>query len=467
MTLRILEFNDAGLRVSDESGILLSSPGYALVTPQHIEFGENARRQSRINPLNCFNQFWHRLSLDPFSRQIAHYRHNADIAFSHLQDLTQTADLSGDVLLAVPASFSRQQLAILLGLIKQSALRTVGVVDAGLVATIDQSDDERLIHVDIQLHQVVLSRLQRHGKELARESVALVPGTGWVNLSESLMQLLTTAFIQQSRFNPQHNAESEQMLLDGLPGWLREDVSADSERNSDDEDAEDSRRSLLVKLDHNNNIHQARLPRSSLRHRLQPFYQKILQQLEGLDPQGNSSLLLSDRMSLLPGFAAVIASEQARTLRGLDEDAVSRACLRYHEALTSTPEAVHYITRLRPAAPVSGSHVDVVGTEKLSPTHLLLAYQADRLADGLQISMGLDGDGRHTLALTDKDSPDTPELLGEILHEDGHYYLSRTKGLSVNGQLVRGMKRLRLGDRIGHAQAMDTIDLIRVRDKHG
>ncbi len=81
MTLRVLEFNDAGLRVSDDSGVLFSSPGYALVDGKRIEFGENARKESRLNPLNCYNQFWHKLNLDPLARPVAHNRHNADIAF--------------------------------------------------------------------------------------------------------------------------------------------------------------------------------------------------------------------------------------------------------------------------------------------------------------------------------------------------------------------------------------------------
>ena len=217
MSLRVLEFNDAGLRLSDEQGIVLSSPGYALVLPKRIEFGEKALAHSRINPLNSYNQFWHKLSLDPFSRSIAHYRHNADLAFSHLQDLAETAQLEGDVLLAVPGSFSREQMGILLGLIRQGPFRAVGIVDSGLAATVDQAYEESLIHVDLQLHQVVLSKLQRSGDELRRDSVVVVPGTGWVNLTDSLIQLATNAFIQQCRFNPQHNAESEQMLLDGIP----------------------------------------------------------------------------------------------------------------------------------------------------------------------------------------------------------------------------------------------------------
>ncbi len=51
MTLRVLELNDAGLRLSDESGVLLSSPGYALVLPRGIEFGERAR--ARAGSIRC------------------------------------------------------------------------------------------------------------------------------------------------------------------------------------------------------------------------------------------------------------------------------------------------------------------------------------------------------------------------------------------------------------------------------
>ena len=114
-----------------------------------------------------------------------------------MQDLAATAELAGDVLLAVPGSFSRQQLGILLGLLKQSPLKAVGIVDSSLAAVLEQTSQENVIHADLHLHQVVLTRLQRQGDDVVRENVALVPGAGWVNLSDSLLQLFTTAFIQQ------------------------------------------------------------------------------------------------------------------------------------------------------------------------------------------------------------------------------------------------------------------------------
>jgi hypothetical protein len=436
MTLRVLEFNDAGIRVSDDKGVLLSSPGYALVSGKRIEFGEHARKQSRLNPLNSYNQFWHKLSLDPFARPVAHYRHNADIAFSHLQDLAAATELKGDVLLAVPGSFSRQQLAILLGLIKQCSFRAVGIVDAGLAAALDQTHSDSVIHADLQLHQVVLSKLTRQGGELVRESVVQVPGTGWVNLSNSLLQLMNGAFIQQARFNTQHNAESEQMLLDGLPGWLRADPDADDE---------ETRGNLLVSLRHNNSLHQARLPRSSLHTRLQPFYQKIQQELAQLDPEARSRLLVSDRLQHLPGFSDEF-SQQGWRISTLAEDAIGAACLRYHEALRSAPEAAHFVTRLR--TPGAQGSAQPHAAPLPEPTHVLAGHRARPLADGLLL--------QHLL----------PSASGEII-SDGVHYSVRNAGSNVliNNTGLRPLQRLLTGDRIHLTDGKGSVELIQVQ--HG
>src|SRR5690606_23248574 len=100
MSIRVLHLNDAGIRVSGrgseesgdtrsglEYGTHYSSPGYALIDPPRIEFGVGACAQSRLYPLNTYHQFWHRLDMEPFSRPVAHFRHNADIAFSHLKEI--------------------------------------------------------------------------------------------------------------------------------------------------------------------------------------------------------------------------------------------------------------------------------------------------------------------------------------------------------------------------------------------
>ncbi len=459
MSVRVLELNDAGLRLSDESGVLLSSPGYALVMPKRIEFGESARSQSRLNPLHSFNQFWHRLSLDPFPRPVAHFRHNADLAYSHLQDLARTAELEGDVLLAVPGSFSRTQLGILLGLIKSSPLRAVGIVDSSLAAALAQPAQDSLIHVDLQLHQVVLTRLQRQGDDLVRENVALVPGTGWVNLSDSLLQLITQAFIAQCRFNPQHNAESEQKLLDALPLWLLEEGEPAPGQSAQDEDQ--ARPTLQIRLEHNGTVHQARLPRSSLQQRLQPFYQKIVQQIVALDPQGESTLLLSERVQSLPGLADYLHAHVGgmRGPASHDELTIARICREYGGVLISPADTVAHVTRLRLGASATRAAPAV---QTPLPTHLLLAHQARRLRDGLQLL--LDDSGEVQLQMPRPGQEPAARPLGTIVREDGHFALHAAHGLLINGQHVHGAHRLTLGDRLETADGRHHLAVIRVRE---
>ena len=459
MTLRVLEFNDTGLRMSDESGIVISSPGYALVMPKQIAFGEAARAQSRINPLNSYNQFWHKLSLDPFARPVAHYRHNADLAYSHLQDLAVASQYEGDVVLAVPGSFTREQLAILLGLMKQSPFRVAGIIDASLAAAIDHADAEGVLHADLHLHHMVLSRLHRSGNELRRDEVVVLPGTGWVNLSESLLQLVTSAFIAQCRFNPQHNADSEQQLLDLLPHWLEEE-QADLSAGGESE-----RTHLQIRLSHNTTVHEASLARGSLTARLQSAYQKIAQQLQQLDPSGNFPVLVSDRLQRLPGLmAALTAKGMQREVLPLAADAVSSACLRYQDVLTGQQGGVHFVSRMHRKSPHShpAPAPDTLLTP--APTHLLLEHQARPLSSGLQICLTR-RQASPSLMLVRKDVQEAisdAQVLGTIEKEHHHYHISGGALLARNGRTLGEKERLALGD-VLTVQGVDTpITLIRM-----
>ena len=466
MSLHVLEFNDAGLRLSDASGILLSSPGYAYVNAKEIEFGERARKRSKVYPLSSYNQFWHKLSLDPFSKPVGNFRHNADIAFSHLQDIASSAELEGEVVLAVPGSFSREQMAILLGLLKQSPMRPVGLVDAALMASIDHAHHESVIHIDLQLHQVVLSKMQRVGSELKRESVVLVPGAGWMNISDNLMHLFTSAFIQQCRFNPQHNAASEQMLLDNLPQWLSEEGIEDS---ADDANLQENRSSLQVRLAQNNTVHQASLPRSALHSRLLPFFQKIVQQLAVIDPQGNCPILVSDYMQCLPGFDTVLSSSlegRSRSALLLNERSVAQACFDYRDALLGTSEALHFVSKI--SARQSETPVSAGSEAQVAPTHLLMRHQARRLSDGMSICVakqeGLSS--VHLLKATQAAGLADMQVVGEILAKSGEFIL-QSKSLLINANALDGPQVLKLGDTLSSAEFdLTTIELICVQESN-
>ena len=46
MALNVIELNDRGIKVGDESGIIVQSPGFALVVDDKLEVGETAEQQA-------------------------------------------------------------------------------------------------------------------------------------------------------------------------------------------------------------------------------------------------------------------------------------------------------------------------------------------------------------------------------------------------------------------------------------
>ena len=48
----------------------------------------------------------------------------------------------------------------------------------------------------------------------------LLPQHGWLALQQAWLDLIAAAFVRKTRFDPLHEAASEQRLWDGLPGWL-------------------------------------------------------------------------------------------------------------------------------------------------------------------------------------------------------------------------------------------------------
>ena len=151
MSLKVIELNDRAIKVGDSSGIIVESPGFALAVGNGLELGEAAEQQARLQPTNSYNKYWHELSMEPLAHA-NNIRHYADIAYAQLLHLAELGEIDGDAIFAVPGNFTRQQLAILLGLAKQCPFNTVGVVDSALTAAIaTAAQSHSVIFADIQL----------------------------------------------------------------------------------------------------------------------------------------------------------------------------------------------------------------------------------------------------------------------------------------------------------------------------
>lgn len=356
MTTCLIELRDYGITVRSADEVLARSPGYASIAGDTPLFGEDARRQSRLHPRHTFNQYWAQLALDPLSLKNKHFRHAADVAYSHLDGLTRALNLD-EVVIGAPGSYSRAQLGVLLGIVKQCKFKTVGLVDLALLQAAGSATDECII-IDLQLHQAVLSRFRKVDGHLLLERTVPVQSSGLIALQDAWLNMISEEFIDQTRFDPQRNAEAEQYLVNQLPSWIATSQAAGE---------------VLVEINLKGSVQQVRLTAAQFEQRTQPTFARIAQELAELRNPGTALHVSAGQMNL-PGLTQGIPG-----LIALDDDATTRACLQYADQIRRTPETMAFVSRV--ALNAAAASVAPVAQPK-TPTHVLFNHRAVMLPPG-------------------------------------------------------------------------------------
>ncbi len=439
MSLKVIELNDVSLQVGDAGGIVAASPGFAVLEGKELILGAAAEQRHRIHPTSSHDKFWHELNTEPLPAR-GRIRHHADLAYSQLLELAREAAIGGEVLFAVPGHYSNRQLGLLLGLAGQCPFRASGMVDSALAAAADTSAEECVVHAGLQLHQVLLTRLVRKGGELAVDHVAPVPQLGRQQLLDALMRVATDAFIRQCRFNPQHQADTEQQLYSMLAAWIGDQAGG--------------RGNLTMELKAAAATHAAKLPREQLLAALKQSYAKLSHALRSLVELHNAGILVDHRLALLPG--AISALGELGPLRVARPEAVTEACLR-HRDLIGGGEGVRRIRAL----PGPDSFRAEPRPAARAPTHVLFRNRA-LPANDLQLMNNLNGGGANAFEFG---LPGPPATLGRISKNRAEVLLD-CGGVEfrLNDVPVKGRQPLKLGDRVRLPELADELLLIEVND---
>ena len=220
MSIGLLDLNDSNLQLWHED-TAVQSPGYALLRGQEYQFGFPARAAARLQPRDINTRYWWQLSTETLQPSLGPARHTGDLAHAHLRQLHQEAKCPSEILLAVSGSMQREQLALLLGIVQQCPFDAVGLINRSVALGSLYARGERLFHLEVQLHQAVISELTRQSHQIELQRTTPLPGCGLLQLQERLVELIAASFVRQTRFDPRHKADSEQQLYDALPDALR------------------------------------------------------------------------------------------------------------------------------------------------------------------------------------------------------------------------------------------------------
>jgi len=436
VALLAAHLNDAGISVQDADKVYYREPGFALLDDERLTTGSEAFSQARVKPRRINNGYWSHLQTAPLADRRFHHLSAADIVSRQLEQIWQRVSGEG-LVVAVPAYMSNTNLSLFLGIAAELQIPVVAMVDAAVAATRREYQGSVPAHVDLSLHSALLTRLTQAGHVQVDRSV-VVDECGTIALFEAWIALIAKTFVQQSRFDPLHTAETEQMLQDQLQGWLAAASAATS---------------VSLEIEYRGIKHHAELETLELVSAAAPFYHRIVSSLRALYRADETpALQLSDRAARMPGLADILSARVGGDLYLHESGATARGLLARCRDMKAGDAAVSLVRKLpwdqSPVAsrdsgrPSDGGH----------PTHLLFENKAHAI-DTQPLTLGSQAtDGGRCIDLQ-QDMPGLSRRHCSLQQESGQCIVRDYSryGTFLNGHRIDGSAVLQVGDlvRIG------------------
>jgi len=344
------------------------------------------------------------------------------------------------VWVATPARASTQGLRAILSIARAASLSIDGFVDAAVASAAALGLERTAIVLEIGLHHVAATYLDRDGAQVSRRRTVITERAGLMSFYQGWLELVSTTLVKRTRFDPLHNAATEQKLFDSLEIWAAEAASQGS---------------TTAVLTHGTERFDLALTRDQFAQAGQSQYREITRLLHELRPAGAPvGLIVPELVTNLPGLREAMEQFVDCELVRMPDGFAARATSLLDLPARASGEPVRLLRRLPVFAEPDRMGVvsrDVLGAGRgrsAAPSHLLMNGQVYAVGSGplvvgrtpagvraITLSDGLAGVSRRHCTLL----PEGDELI-LIDHS--------TFGTFVNGERVVERVRVRAGDRV-------------------
>ncbi len=256
-----------------------------------------------------------------------------------------------------------------------------------------------------------------------------------LSLYDAWIRVISEAFVKQSRFDPLHTAETEQLLLDRLGEWLVVASANDT---------------VALEIDYRGIAHSAEIESLHLISAAAPVYQRIASQLRAIyRAEETPAIQLSDRAARMPGLADMLAARVGGEIFLLEPGATARGLLTRCRDMQRGDGGVTLIRQLpwdQSPVRIERDETPVVAGQ---PTHLLFgntAYAIDRRA----LVMGSQPAGGERWIDLGGDMPGVSRRHCSIERKNGQCIVQDFSryGTFLNGHKIDGSAVLQVGDLI-------------------
>jgi hypothetical protein len=447
-----IELCDAGIMAADSTtekllqvdGQAFESPGFALPEKSGLQVGQAAASKAHLFPRQIINHFWDHLNTDPLEQSGRQGpQSTAEIAYQHLDLIWQRIQKSGsEIIIAVPGFYGRQQLGLILGIANELSIPVKGFVPLALAAAPGAHPGKMILHLDIHLHRLEVTYLKQ-GQQLTVEDSLTGHEKGLIYLHRQWAEAIGQEFVSSTRFDPFHQAASEQELYDRLPGIFYNLQHSPS---------------IAFDMTGGSRTYGITLTRDFIARKAASVYTEIGQIIEGLQTQHGPKepsvvLQLTHRLARLPGCKESLAGIKSAEILELEEGAGARGVLQIWHQLSDQSDngEISYFTSrpLPQARPANGQSRSVDDSSTQYPTHLLYRSIAYPITDKpLTIGCAQDSE-QNDVTITGETAGVCPKHFTIALQE-GKILLHdmSAQGTFVDEKQVNGSIALKLGQSI-------------------
>jgi hypothetical protein len=429
-----IHLNDAAITLLNNEQIVYREPGVAWLNGDRLVTGHEAFAHARIDPRRIQHRFWCDLDAAPLKDAGFTHLSPADIVSQQLEQVWKSGG-SGctELYVAVPPYMSASQLGLFLGIATELGLPIAAMVDSAAAATRREYRNAVPVHIDLSLHTTTLTRLTQHGAAQAEKS-EILHACGVQALYAGWRNTLADAFVQQSRFDPLHTAETEQMLVTRLAGWLKEASRSDS---------------VGMQLEYAGVTYEAELESLSLIGAAAPIYEQIASKLRAVFRAGDTpAIQITDRIASLPGLAQMLKTRFGGEVFVLEPGATARGALARCRQSTEDSGGVSLIRQLPwDQAAVEISLQDSLPVDTGVPTHLLHGHTAYEIGNLALVLGSQEGEEERGIALG-SEMPGVSRRHCSLQKKNGRCVLEDHSryGTFLNGHRIDASVVLQIGD---------------------
>ncbi len=434
MTRLAIHINDAGITLLNKDKIVYREPGFAWLGDDNLTTGNEAFAKARIDPRRIQHRFWSELVTEPLKDSRFTHLSAADLVSRQLEQMWRTYGSGvSELYVAVPSYMNTQHLGLFLGIASELKIPVVAMVDAAVAATRREYRNAVPVHIDIGLHATTITRLTQRGSVQVDRSDVL-DSCGVHAFYDCWLNTIAEAFVQQSRFDPLHTAETEQMLVNRLGGWLTEASRRDH---------------VAMELENSGTTYNASLESLTLIGAAAPFYQEIASKLRAIfRAEDTPAVQVSDRIARLPGLTEMLKARVGGEVFVLEPGATARGTLARCRKSADDASGVSLIRQLPwdQTAVEIGQHTSE-RTEANVPTHLLHGYKAYEIGNLVLVLGSQEGADTRQITLA-SDMPGISRRHCSLLRKNGQCVLEDHSryGTFLNGHRIEGSSVLQVGD---------------------